>query len=46
MGIPIIEFGMAIQSVGIEYYGFRNEQGAAYAAGAVGYLTQTPGKIT
>ena len=35
--------GFALQSAGINYYGFRNEQGASYAAGAVGYMTNIPG---
>ena len=32
-----------MQAAGINYYGCRNEQGAAYSAGAVGYLTNRPG---
>jgi len=43
VGIPVIEVGMAAQAEGIQYYGMRNEQAAAYAAGAVGYLTGRPG---
>lgn len=43
VGIPVIELGFAIQGAGINYYGFRNEQAAAYAAGAIGYMTNTPG---
>jgi 2-hydroxyacyl-CoA lyase 1 len=43
VGIPVIEFGMACQQVGIKYYGMRNEQAASYAAGAVGYMTGRPG---
>jgi 2-hydroxyacyl-CoA lyase 1 len=39
-GIPVIELGMSIQSEGIEYYGFRNEQAASYAAQAVGYISK------
>ena len=42
-GIPVILLGHCIQGEGIEYYGFRNEQAASYAAGAVGYLTKRPG---
>ena len=43
VGIPVIELGMSIQAEGINYYGFRNEQAASYAAGAVGFLTGRPG---
>lgn len=43
VGIPVIELGFALQGSGINYYGFRNEQAAAYAAGAIGYMTNTPG---
>ena len=43
VGVPVIEFGSALQNVGIHYYGMRNEQAASYAAGAVGYITGTPG---
>lgn len=43
--MPVIEVAMAIQAVGIKYIGMRNEQAAAYAAGAIGYLTGKPGKI-
>lgn len=32
-----------MQTAGIRYYGFRNEQQAAYAAGYCGFLTQKPG---
>ncbi len=42
-GIPVIELGFAIQASGIRYYGFRNEQQAAYSAGYTGYLTGKPG---
>jgi 2-hydroxyacyl-CoA lyase 1 len=42
-GIPVIELASYIQSEDIEYYGFRNEQAASYAAGAVGYMTSRPG---
>lgn len=43
VGIPVIELGMTLQSVGIKYVGMRNEQAACYAAQAIGYLTGTPG---
>lgn len=43
VGFPVIEVGMAIQTVGINYIGCRNEQTASYAASTVGYLTQNPG---
>lgn len=43
LGIPVIELGFAIQGAGINYYGFRNEQQAAYSAGYTGYLTGIPG---
>ena len=43
VGIPVIETGFSFQSVGINYYGFRNEQQASYAAGYCGYLTGKPG---
>lgn len=42
-GIPVIELGFSLQSVGINYYGFRNEQQASYSAGFTGYLTGIPG---
>ena len=43
IGIPIIELAIGLNSSGITFYGFRNEQQAAYAAGIEGYLTQRPG---
>eukprot|EP00359_Climacostomum_virens_P008101 CAMPEP_0204917570 /NCGR_PEP_ID=MMETSP1397-20131031/15168_1 /ASSEMBLY_ACC=CAM_ASM_000891 /TAXON_ID=49980 /ORGANISM="Climacostomum Climacostomum virens, Strain Stock W-24" /LENGTH=540 /DNA_ID=CAMNT_0052090445 /DNA_START=2349 /DNA_END=3968 /DNA_ORIENTATION=- len=43
IGFPVIDLAVAIQAAGIEYFGFRNEQGAAYSAGVEGYLTQRPG---
>ncbi|EPY49340.1 oxalyl-CoA decarboxylase [Schizosaccharomyces cryophilus OY26] len=43
VGIPVIEVCEAIQKAGIQFIGFRNEQSAAYAASAYGYLTRTPG---
>ncbi|CEF67981.1 Thiamine pyrophosphate enzyme, C-terminal TPP-binding domain and Thiamine pyrophosphate enzyme, central domain and Thiamine pyrophosphate enzyme, N-terminal TPP-binding domain-containing protein [Strongyloides ratti] len=42
VGFPIIEVGIACQAVGIKYIGCRNEQSAAYAAQAMGYLTEKP----
>lgn len=43
VGVPVFEVAMAAQQVGIKYIGMRNEQAAAYAAGAIGYLTKRPG---
>jgi 2-hydroxyacyl-CoA lyase 1 len=43
VGFPVFGIARAAQREGIEYYGFRNEQSASYAAGAVGYLTGRPG---
>lgn len=43
MGFPIVELAQVVQREGLNYYGFRNEQSASYAAGAVGYLTGRPG---
>ncbi|XP_060840857.1 2-hydroxyacyl-CoA lyase 1 [Rhopalosiphum padi] len=43
VGIPVIEFSMALQQVGLKYIGMRNEQAAVYAAQAIGYLTRKPG---
>ena len=45
VGVPVIEVAMAMQSVGLKYIGMRNEQSAAYAAGAIGYLTGKPGHL-
>lgn len=45
VGIPVIELGYSLQSYDVKYYGFRNEQAAAYAAGIVGYLTGRPGIV-
>jgi len=42
VGVPVIEVGLACQSLGIKYVGCRNEQAAAYAAQAMGYLTGRP----
>ena len=39
VGFPVIPLALAAQREGIQYFGFRNEQSASYAAGAVGYLT-------
>lgn len=36
---------MSLQANDVVYYGFRNEQAAAYAASAVGYITQRPGIV-
>lgn len=43
VGFPVYGVAHAAQQAGIQYYGFRNEQAASYAAGAVGYLTGRPG---
>ena len=43
VGFPVIPIAIAAQREGIRYLGFRNEQSASYAAGAVGYLTGRPG---
>ena len=43
VGFPVYGIASAAQREGIAYYGFRNEQAASYAAGAVGYLTGRPG---
>ena len=43
VGFPVIPVALAAQREGIRYIGFRNEQSASYAAGAVGYLTGRPG---
>lgn len=43
VGFPVFGVAQAAQAEGIRYYGFRNEQAASYAAGAVGYLTGRPG---
>jgi len=45
VGIPVAEIAMFLQANGVEYYGFRNEQAAAYAAGIYGYITRTPGLV-
>ena len=43
VGFPVYGIAHAAQQAGIQYFGFRNEQAASYAAGAVGYLTGRPG---
>lgn len=43
VGIPVIETSLAFQAAGLKYIGMRNEQAAAYAAQAIGYLTGKPG---
>ena len=43
VGIPVIPVASAAQEEGIKFLGFRNEQSASYAAGAIGYLTGRPG---
>jgi 2-hydroxyacyl-CoA lyase 1 len=43
VGFPVFGVASAAQREGIRYYGFRNEQAASYAAGAVGFLTGRPG---
>jgi len=42
VGFPVIPIAFAAQREGLKYIGFRNEQSASYAAGAVGYLTGRP----
>ena len=42
VGVPVIELGYAFQAEGLEYLGFRNEQGASYGCGGIGYLTNLP----
>lgn len=43
LGFPVVELAHTFQREGLNYYGFRNEQSASYAAGAVGYMTGRPG---
>src|SRR6201988_508234 len=43
VGFPVTAIAVAAQKEGIAYLGMRNEQSAAYAAGAYGYLTGRPG---
>jgi 2-hydroxyacyl-CoA lyase 1 len=47
VGFPVVPIAIAAQREGIRYLGFRNEQAASYAAGAVGYrCTPSPGSPT
>ncbi|RCH87675.1 2-hydroxyacyl-CoA lyase 1 [Rhizopus azygosporus] len=43
VGIPVVEVAEACTAAGIRFIGFRNEQSAAYAASAYGYLSGRPG---
>ncbi|ORZ16580.1 thiamine pyrophosphate enzyme, N-terminal TPP binding domain-domain-containing protein [Absidia repens] len=43
VGIPVVEIADACQAQGLRFIGFRNEQSAAYAASAYGYLSGRPG---
>lgn len=43
VGVPVVPIAFAAQREGIQYFGMRHEQSAAYAAQAVGYLTGRPG---
>ncbi len=43
VGFPVYDVARSAQKEGLGFYGFRNEQAASYAAGAVGYLTKRPG---
>ncbi len=43
VGFPVVPIAVAAQKEGVAYIGMRNEQSAAYAAGAYGYLTGRPG---
>ncbi len=43
IGIPVNDVAPALQMEGIHFYGMHHEQGAAYAAQCVGYLTRRPG---
>src|ERR1700742_1845964 len=43
VGFPVTAIAVAAQKEGIPYIGMRNEQSAAYAAAAYGYLTGRPG---
>ena len=42
VGIPVVETSFALQQAGIKFIAMRNEQSAAYAAQAMGYLTKKP----
>ena len=43
VGFPVQPIAAAAQKEGINYIGMRNEQAAAYAAQAYGYMTGRPG---
>jgi 2-hydroxyacyl-CoA lyase 1 len=43
VGFPVQPIAAAMQREGIKFVGMRHEQSAAYAAGAMGYLTGRPG---
>ena len=43
VGIPVVEIAEEAINLGIQFFGFRNEQAASYAATAYGYLTGRPG---
>ena len=43
LGIPVTEVGRMWQARGNNFYSFRNEQNAGYAASVAGYLTKKPG---
>ncbi|KAI7850953.1 thiamine pyrophosphate enzyme, N-terminal TPP binding domain-containing protein [Circinella umbellata] len=43
VGIPVVEVAEACIAAGIRFIAFRNEQSAAYAASAYGYLSGQPG---
>jgi 2-hydroxyacyl-CoA lyase 1 len=43
IGIPVNDVAPALQAEGIQFYGMHHEQGAAYAAQCLGYLTRRPG---
>jgi 2-hydroxyacyl-CoA lyase 1 len=43
VGVPVSEIAEQAIEIGIRFIGFRNEQAAAYAATAYGYLTGRPG---
>ncbi|KYQ92409.1 putative oxalyl-CoA decarboxylase [Tieghemostelium lacteum] len=43
VGVPITPIAYELQKIGMEFYGFRNEQSASYATSVVGYLSGKPG---
>ncbi|XP_018371482.1 PREDICTED: 2-hydroxyacyl-CoA lyase 1 [Trachymyrmex cornetzi] len=45
MGHPVIDLALTMQSIGMQYVGFRNEQAACYAAQAYGYLMRKPAVV-